>query len=96
MMGWESGVHQQSAEREQLRSALIRQRSELGAIVYQLEREQRLVPPVDDVQWQGPARGAYEMLVDRLRDTLAASVQALRAAERSSDTAIATLADRVR
>ena len=95
-MGWEFGLHLQSAQQEQLRSALIRQRNELGTIVHQLEREQRLVPPVDDVQWQGPARGAYEMLVDRLRDTLAAAVSALRAAEHSSDTAIATLDDRVR
>jgi hypothetical protein len=95
-MAWQLGLQQQIAHQEQLRQSLSRQRSELDAIVQQLEREQRLVPPVDDVQWQGPARGAYEMLVDRLRDTLAASLTALRAAERSSATALATLADRVR
>jgi hypothetical protein len=87
---------QTPVERERLRQALADQRHELRTIVQQLEREKYLVPPVDNVQWQGPARGAYEMLIDRLRNTLEQSLFALRAAERSTGVAVATLSDRVR
>jgi hypothetical protein len=90
------GLAQTAVDQERLRQALIRQRHELKTIVQQLERERHLVPPVDDVQWQGPARGAYEMLVDRLRSTLQQSLVALRAAERSTEVAVVTLSDRVR
>jgi hypothetical protein len=90
------GLPQTVADQERLRQALVHQRHELRLIVQQLERERHLVPPVDDVQWQGPARGAYEMLVDRLRSTVQKSLLALRAAERSTAVAVVTLADRVR
>lgn len=81
-----------AARLETLRQQLAAQRRELAAIVAQLDADLRLVPPLGDVQWQGPARRAYEMLVDGLRNTLRAGTASLRSAERSTATAASTLA----
>ncbi|PRY67994.1 hypothetical protein B0I08_105158 [Glaciihabitans tibetensis] len=74
-----------------LLAVLAEQRTDLSSALWRLERAAHLVPTVDTAQWQGPARGAYDLALARLRSSLTAAINELTAARNATHTAERTL-----
>ena len=78
-------------ERAQLATLLSRQDDELVHALWRLEQSSRLVPTVDEAEWQGPMRWYYDHVLGDLRASLAAAIAELRRARRETNIAVQTL-----
>jgi hypothetical protein len=78
-------------DRVQLARVLAEQHSEFLRAAWRLEQSARMVPAVDEAEWQGPMRGRYDRVLADLRALLTAAVSELRLARAETGIALNTL-----
>jgi hypothetical protein len=83
-MIWES-------DRAQLARELADQHDELLRAAWRLEQSARMVPAVDEAEWQGPMRERYDQVLAGLRSVLTAASSELRRARAETGAALHTL-----
>lgn len=80
-----------NSDRERLIALLSGQHEELLRALWRLEQSERMVPTVDEAQWQGPMRWYYDRVLADLRAALEGASSELRRARRETYTAVQTL-----
>jgi hypothetical protein len=80
-----------NSDSERLASLLSGQYDDLLRALWKLEQSERMVPTVDEAQWQGPMRWYYDRVLADLRSVLAAASTELRLARRETHAAVQTL-----
>jgi hypothetical protein len=80
-----------SNDAERLAEALVAQHHGLLRASWRLEQAARLVPPVNDAAWQGPARRRYDRVLAGLRSALVEASAELADARDKTLTAVRTL-----